>query len=205
MVDMLPMPAACVDYEEAKILADYNLIWTDLMFVKQSLERLGAMFESDDNVLKESLWTSSLIWYCRCFSKGKRMGLKEEIILDLKLSGDDPLEFHRILKNIRDKHIAHSVNPLEQAVVDIQLSNPQLGKKVMAVSVLQMKALCPNIEYVRSFLVLVNHLIPEIQKKIKEYEKLTLNVANKMPLDELYAKSRGRLQAPPTEKFGKAR
>ncbi|MBU1120884.1 DNA polymerase II large subunit, partial [Candidatus Micrarchaeota archaeon] len=107
--------------------------------------------DSKDNILIQSYWTASLISYVRCFSAGKRLGLSEDIFKNTKLE-DDPLGCHHYFKNLRDKHIAHSVNPFEQIVVDLQLSNPKSKKReVLGVSILSQKLICTTVEGAETF------------------------------------------------------
>jgi hypothetical protein len=48
----------------------------------------------------------------RCFDTGNRLGLGEEDIRRVSRS-DETVEFHRKMRELRSKHVAHSVNPLE--------------------------------------------------------------------------------------------
>lgn len=198
---------AKVEYKEAKILADLTLVLQDLTFTVDILKRLIKLLKDDskDNILIQSYWTASLISYVRCFSAGKRLGLSEDIFKNTKLE-DDPLGCHHYFKNLRDKHIAHSVNPFEQIVVDLQLSNPKSKKReVLGVSILSQKLICTTVEGAETFLRLALIAREEVRKQAKEYENKTLEVGKKLPIDVLYSKGRSRIITPGPEDTAKAR
>lgn len=198
---------AKVDFEEAKKLADYTLIFRDLEFVENVLKRLKQLLENEskDLVLIESLWSAALIAYCRCFAKGRRLGLSEDIFKSNMLKGD-PIACHRYYKNQRDKLIAHSVNPFEQVVIDLQLSDRKSREqKVLGLSVLIQKLISLIPKDIEAFLMLSLFAKEEIRKLAKEYKAKTLEVGKKLPIESLYSKARGRIITPGAEDSGKAR
>jgi hypothetical protein len=198
---------AKVDYKEARILADLTLILQDLTFTVNVLERLRGLLKdnSKDRILIESLWTSALISYVRCFSSGKRFGLTENIFKNKKLKGD-PIGCHRYYKNLRDKHIAHSVNPFEQVAVDLELSRSDSGKReVLGVGILSQKLICVDVKGVETLLRLTLIAREEVHKQAQEYEVKTLEVGKNLPIDTLYAKARSRIITPGPEDAGKVR
>jgi hypothetical protein len=198
---------AKVEYKEAKNLADLTLVLQDLTFTVDILKRLIKLLkdDSEDNILIQSYGIAALISYIRCFSAGKRLGLSEDIFKNDKLEGD-PLGCHRYFKNLRDKHIAHSVNPFEQVTVDLQLSNPKSKKReVLGVVVLSQKLICTTLEGVETFLRLALIAREEVRKQAKEYENKTLEVEKKLPINVLYSKGRSRIITPGPEDTGKAR
>jgi len=196
-----------VDYKEAKILADLTLIFQDLSFTLDVLKRLRQLLKdnSKDRILIESLWTTALISYVRCFSSGRRFGLLENIFKDKKLKGD-PIGCHRYYKNLRDKHTAHSVNPFEQVAVDLELSKPDSKKReILGVGVLSQKLICVDIGGVETLLRLTLIGKEEVRKQAKEYETKTLEIGKSLPIDTLYSKARSRIITPGPEDAGKAR
>jgi len=196
-----------VDFEEAKILADITLIFQDLGFTVDVLNRLIQLFKnkSIDRILIESLWIGALISYFRCFSSGKRLGLSEDIFKNKKLKGD-PIGCHHYYKNLRDKHIAHSVNPFEQVTVDLELSSPSSTKReVLGVAVLSQRLICVDIKGVVTLLRLALIAKEEVRKQAKEYEDKTLEVGKSLPIDALYSKVRSCIITPGPTDAGKAR
>jgi len=115
-------PMVEINSDAAAEYGDTWLVLYDLEGVVRTCDRLLELtaIQSQDHVLLESLSTTALIKYVRCFGTGKRIGLGEDDLLGL--SGD-PVGVHRYFKDLRDKHIAHSVNPLEQVRVGVTLAD----------------------------------------------------------------------------------
>jgi len=105
-----------IDFPEAIELANWAGIRLDLKFVCDACDRLIHTDQSDD-ILRRALFVAALVAYARCFkgNEGVRIGLKEN---DLESMGENKvLAFHQFFITLRDKHIAHSVNDFEQAVI----------------------------------------------------------------------------------------
>jgi len=132
-----------VEFEEALEAEDWLGIHQDLVFVVRAATQAAEIAErqhkgmtesgevsgseGEDDIVKHSLWTTALIAYARCFGTGVRVRLDESIFGDR----EDVLEQHRYYKNIRDKHLAHSVNPFEVtatgiAVIDYDGEEPHV-------------------------------------------------------------------------------
>lgn len=121
-----------VDFDEAIELANWAGIRQDLEFVCDACDRLLDT-DKGDSVLCRALFDSALGAYARCFkgNEGVRVGLEEN---DLEGMGEkNVLGLHQFFITLRDKHIAHSVNPFEQAVVGVA----ELGDKLAVVNLTQ--------------------------------------------------------------------
>jgi len=105
MVDLMdaaspekPMLTVGLDVPSAYILADQAAIVQELQFVidccKRLLGELAADEEERDGVLPLALWSSAVIAYARCFSKGKKFGLTNEDVQKLPLHGA-VMDFHK--------------------------------------------------------------------------------------------------------------
>jgi hypothetical protein len=199
------IPAAKVEFEEAKLLADLGAINNDLASVIDILTRLCKELEnnSSDWTLIDSYFTAALIKYIRCFSTGKRYGLKpENIYSDI----EGAIAFHTQLKDMRDKHIAHSVNPFEEMAVDIQLNPFETGeKKIIGVSTLCRKLITFELPQIKDFQRLAILAANEVSRLGKEAEQNVLKKAKLIPIEELYAKSRSELITPGYDQSGKSR
>ena len=107
-----------VDFDAAIELTNWRGILVDLEFVRDACDRLLRTDESDP-VLRRALFDAALVAYARCFegNEGVRVGLDES---DLEGMGEGKLlAFHRFFIQIREKHIAHSVNEFEYGVIGV--------------------------------------------------------------------------------------
>jgi hypothetical protein len=196
---------ADVKFPEAKRLADLASILRDLQATVETCKRIIALLESDeeDPILLEGLWSTALVRYVRCFAFGKRYGLSEEVFEGLQ---GDPIGTHRWYKNMRDKHVAHSVNPYEQVRVGVVLS-PEESKerKVLGVSILAGTYICPDKKGVEQLGMLAAVLIKKIGELGKECESQVVEVAKTIPIDQLYNRATSRFVAPGPEEAGEPR
>jgi hypothetical protein len=105
---MADLPVVEIDYDDAKQLADLASIYQDLTFCINTCNRLVELLEQNDgdHILVQSLWTSALVSYVRCFASGKRSGLSEQLFSHLE---GEPVAAHQYYKNMRDKNVTHSV------------------------------------------------------------------------------------------------
>ena len=193
------------DYEEALKLADVYSILQELKSVMETCTRLRQLLKAEqkDWLLIESLWTAALIRYSRCFASGKRHGLSEDIYKDLP---GDAVGVHRLYENLRNKHIAHSVNPFEQVKVGLILSSEKSQeKKVMEVSPFLMKLVATTDDDVRQLGALVKVLVNKLMKNGEQYEEEALRVGRSLPINELYSLPRLRTVAPEPNDAGEAR
>ena len=203
--NMVETPIAKVDYEEAKKLADLGAIVQDLRFTMETCSRLNKLLKekSQDSLLIESMWTAALIRYARCFASGKRFGLSESIFDGLM---GEPHKVHKMYIDLRDKHIAHSVNPFEQMEVGLVLS-PQSSheRKIIGVATMSMRHICSDVEGVHQLGLLSKVLLEKVIQIAKEYEKKTLEKGESIPLEALYKRARPRMVAPGSELADKPR
>ena len=107
-----------IDCDEAIELASWGGIRLDLQYVCDACDRL-LNTDEEDEVLRRALFVAALVAYARCFkgNEGVRLGLDE---IELEGMGEDNvLDLHRWFIDVRNKHIAHSVNPFEQVDVGV--------------------------------------------------------------------------------------
>jgi hypothetical protein len=105
---------------EAWHLADLGGIENDLLAVIFYCERMQRDIDAAkyDYVLWEALGIAAVIRYARCFSKGVRVSLGKEVFQDAEL-----LAKHEHFIDVRNKHVAHSVNPFEDNAVTVQIAD----------------------------------------------------------------------------------
>ena len=203
--NMVETLIAKVDYEEAKKLADLGAIVQDLGFTMKTCSRLKKLLEenSPDSLLIENMWTAALIRYARCFATGKRFELSESIFDGLM---GEPHKAHKMYIDLRDKHIAHSVNPFEQMAVGLVLSPESSSeRKIIGVETWSMRQICLSVEGVHQLGLLSKVLLEKVIQIAKEYEKKTLEKGKSIPIDDLYKLPRLRMVAPGSELTDKPR
>jgi len=193
-----------VDFDEAKWTADFMSYFQDLAFTIKALDQLQELVKekTNDHVVTGSLWMAALVSYARCFSTGKRFGLSENLFENT----EGGIECHNLFMNLRNKHVAHSVNSFEQVVVGLVLSPPASSeRKVEGVSILSQKLLHFESEGIQNLRQLALIAMKEVERQGKEYQEKTLEVGKKIPIDTLYVKARPRTVAPGHEQAGKSR
>lgn len=203
--EMIEMPIVRYRSQKARELADLDSILLDLRSILESCRRLIQLIDSEsgDAVLLEALWTSSLVRYVRCFSHGRRAGLRPEI-LDEIIEG--AREAHQFFKEIRDKHISHSVNPFEQVEVGVILTPENKGiRKVEGISTLLMRQNVTS----REGMVTLYRLVQELGKKVSERRQNLWNEvlieAQEISVKDHEQNPRLGLKAPDSEDVGTAR
>lgn len=178
-----------VDYPDAEYLAAYHSIFRDLMVADDAVNRLLSMdMNSEENrCLIESLYISALVSYIRGFTSGKRATRLSSDIFS-KLNGAK--EAHNYFKDVRDKHIAHSVNPFEQVKVGVRLTPKNSDKKeIISVGVLSLDRICESNENLVTLKRLINVAKEELLQKITRYEDQILDQAKQENIIDLYEKS----------------
>lgn len=201
----IELPTAKVDFPNAQMLADLAAIIQDLRAIMQACLRLTKLLDEDskDNILIESLWTSALIKYARCFASGKRFGLSKDIFQGLQ---GEPIKAHQFYIDLRNKHITHSVNPFEQMEVGLVLSSTnESEKKIIGVSTLSMRHIVSDKKGIHQLGLLSKIAHDKICSLAKETEKKVLEEGKKIPIEELYKIARPRLVAPGPDLANKPR
>jgi len=199
------LPIAKANSSETQKLADLAAIIQDFRTIMQTCSRLKNLLDenSKDHILIESLWVSALIKYARCFATGKRFSLSKDIYQDLQ---GEPLEAHQFFINLRNKHIAHSVNPFEQMEVGFILSSVnESEKKIVGVSTLSMRHIVSDKKGIQQLGMLSKIAHDKICYLAKETEQKVLEEGKKIPIDELYKIARPRLVAPSPDLANKGR
>lgn len=104
---------------ESAELAELASIFEDLQFVLKCCEELVARLArpAEDDVVSHALWSAALIAYARCFPDDtRRGGLTEQDLTDTGLRGE-VLEWHKMLRQLRDHLTSTSANPRERFTV----------------------------------------------------------------------------------------
>ncbi len=184
------MLTVALDVPSAYILADQAAIIQDLQFVMDGCKRLLAELakpeEERDPLLPLAIWSSAVIAYNRCFSKGKRFGLTTEDVQKLPLHGA-VMKFHKWIIEERSKLTAHSANPFEVAKVAAALSPPEQEKRrVEGIVIFATSHIVIDDVGVRQLGGLASELAKQTAEKAQEQQDIVLKDAQQLNIDSLY-------------------
>ena len=121
-------------------------------------------------------------------------------------SKGEPFVAHQYYIDMRNKHIAHSVNPFEQAYAGVVLTPEDSGKKeVVGTSSFVMRHIVCDFNGVHQLGCLAKVVLGVVRDRAKKYEQELLEKSKKIPIDDLYKKERLQIKAPDPKKAGGAR
>ncbi|WP_123314191.1 hypothetical protein [Curtobacterium sp. JUb34] len=109
---------------ETDRFADLAGCWADLRLATELLSAARSVDPASENAatVTSGLGEAAIMSYARCFSKGRRAHLTEQVV------PEDALIVHQLILALRDKFTGHSVNAMSQAVVTGQTENwPELA------------------------------------------------------------------------------
>ena len=186
----MPMPTVALDVPSARVLADQASIISDLQFVmdccKRLLPELARPEEERDPLIPLALWSSAVLAYGRCFSKGKRFALSADDVKNLPLHGA-VMNFHDWVMEERDKLAARAANPAEAAKVGAALSEPEKkDRRVEGIVIFASSHEVVNDTGVRQLGGLASELAKQTAEKAQEQQDVVLKEAQQLQLDDLY-------------------
>jgi len=186
----MTMPTVAIDVPSARVLADQASIIAELQFVmdccKRLLTELAKPEEERDQLMPLALWSSAVLAYGRCFSKGRRFALANEDVRDLPLHGE-VMKFHQWVLEERDKLAARAANPAEGAKVGAALSPPeQRDRRVEGIVIFASSHEIVNDVGVRQLGGLASELAKQTAEKAQEQQDVVLKDAQQLNLDSLY-------------------
>jgi hypothetical protein len=186
----MPMPTVAIDVPSAQVLADQASIISELQFVmdccKRLLTELDKPEEEREQLMPLALWSSAVLAYGRCFSKGKRFALANDDVKNLPLHGA-VMKFHQWVLEERDKLAARAANPAEGAKVGAALSPPeQKDRRVEGIVIFASSHEVVNDIGVRQLGGLASELAKLTADKAQEQQDVVLKDAQQLNLDSLY-------------------
>ena len=186
----MPMPTVAIDVPSAQVLADQASIISELQFVMDCCKRLLADLakpeEERDPLMPLALWSSAVLAYGRCFSKGKRFTLTNDDVRNLPLHGA-VMKFHQWILEERDKLAARAANPAEGAKVGAALSPPeQKDRWVEGIVIFASSREVVDDTGVRQLGGLASELAKQTAEKAQEQQDVVLKDAQQLNLDSLY-------------------
>lgn len=198
------LPLAELTSEDAARLGDLSLALLDLRSVMDLCERLDAELEKpagdQDWLLVEALWTAALVKYVRCFASGKRSTVEVSVFDGL----DGAADTHQHFKNMRDKHVAHSVNPFEGVKVGVVLGGEPGAFCAEGIAVLERRLICTDRAGVQTLRRLASVAQKSLRLRCQTLRDTVLEWAKSQPPGTLQPGSLG-LTTPGPEQAGDAR
>lgn len=167
----------------AAALADLAAIFDDLQTVLLCCERLVAQLGAPepDAVAVESLWTTALLSYARCFTPGGRgMGLTEADVEGLELEGE-VLAWHQMLRQLKKHYADPAVNPRETFEVGVAVADgtPQ------GVAITSTRQALPDTISVHQTGAIAYQLSQLVDRRIGEHQATVLEGARALSPSEL--------------------
>lgn len=176
---------------ETHRLADMAGVHTDLRTVAATCAQLGRRLEREheerrDWLVADAMQSHALIRYGRCFRGGVRT---EFLIPQAWIDGLAPelRQAHFDFLDLRDKHIAHSVNDweLNVPVARVRIDQETGAVTVGGVSVTQHRVLMPASESIDTLWRLAKTLADRVEQEMKAEQAKLLEVAKAIPVEEL--------------------
>ncbi len=179
-----PTTVRQLDTPAAMALADLASMMDDLQTVLYACERLIAALDADepDDVLVESLWTTALLSYSRCFTNaGRGMALTEDDVSGTELQGE-VVEWHKVLRQLRKHYAAPAENPRERFSVGIAQDHEGNVDGIAITSARQ-----PRLDdiTVRQTGALAYELSRVVEKRMTEQQERVLTAAKAMSKADL--------------------
>ncbi|WP_433784060.1 hypothetical protein ACQPX6_28175 [Actinomycetospora sp. CA-101289] len=167
----------------AAALADLAAIFDDLQTVLLCCERLITQLSvpEPDPVVVESLWTTALLSYSRCFAPGGRgMGLTEADVEGLEIEGE-VLAWHKMVRQIRKHYADPAVNPREVFEVGVAVSDGT----PRGVAITSTRQALPDTVSVHQTGAIAYHLSQLVDARIGEHQATVLEGVRALSPTEL--------------------
>lgn len=167
----------------AGALADLAAMFEDLQTTLLCCERLieALAFPEPDPVTVESLWTTALLSYSRCFAPGGRgMGFTEDDIEATELQGE-VIAWHRMIRELKKHYADPAVNPRESFTVGVALADGVPN----GVAISSTRQQLPDEQTVRQTGAVAYALSQLIDGRIGEHQARVLEGAQALSPDEL--------------------
>lgn len=172
---------------EARLLADLVGVEQDLTFVRdvcRHLENLSTSPPQDDPYfIGEALTIAAVVRYGRCFKGGVRD--KQILIEIVQELSPTQRRLHGIVLALRDKHIAHSVNSLEENLIGAMVSDNPTQTAVRSISTGHSRFAALGGSSLRRFRELVEHLLRQVLARVKAEKAQVLAAAQRLDFEDL--------------------
>lgn len=194
-----------LELEEAKYLADLTGVKFDLESAMRLSELLIKRIESSEynGELVDALSTAILVRYSRAFVSGVRSKLKIEDIPNLN---EEKIKKHKWLIEIRNKHIAHSVNEFEEnRVVGYYVLEAPEEKKITSISVQHGRVIGLSYKDAISVIDLSKNILEYVAEKIKKEKSKIFSLVRQKDINKIVQSGKQTVFMPDMSKTDKRR
>jgi hypothetical protein len=194
-----------LDIPEGRRLADLFGISVDLEAVRDYCGRIIAHFDEGipDFQLTEALWIAALVRYARCFTTNRAvrspLGKKDIRTLPAHLA-----QLHSFAIDLRNKHIAHSENPLEQNRVGVVVA-PRESPALEGISLSNQNVSFVSGHVAEDMRDLSSILLTRVEEQIESEKARVLQIAHRLPIEQFYAKETWKIQVPDVQDVSRRR
>jgi hypothetical protein len=197
-----PVKSIKIDLPEAVPLADLTSIRNDFRTAREFAVLLKKALPTehlDEGKIAEALTIAMLTKYFRPFASGARLRLCAN---DLTTLSAPQRQAHLRLKEIRDKHIAHSFNAFEDGLPVARYCEE---RGVMSIDESLTRILAPSPADTDSLIELADKWLAYVNAKLEAEIARVFQVVRQKPLNELVERSRLLSQRPDSADPGKRR
>jgi hypothetical protein len=181
-----PATVRHLDTPTAKALADLAAMLDDLQTVLYCCERLltelAPATGTRDDLVVESVWTTALLSYGRCFTDaGRGMALTEDDVTATALRGD-VLDWHKLLRRLAKHWASPADNPRERLSVGAAVDDDGAATGIAITSLRQP---FPDDRTVRQTGALAYELSQVVDRRMAEQQERVLTAAKALPAAQL--------------------
>lgn len=165
-------------------LADCVLHRDDLIFSRECVNHLR---NADVNipVVRESLWRSAIVHYCKCFDQSGR--IRAVITVSGYLPTGNARTGHRFFLDLRNKHLVHDENSYVQASTGAVIAPENKGHKVEKVICTSVMSITLNDENLGIFDRLIGEALKWVESRFDQLCEQITEQLEGLPYETLLA------------------
>jgi hypothetical protein len=190
---------------ETALLADLTSISYDLERSRDFAERLKATLTvpSPETRLTEPLSIATIVQYCRPFAGGKRQNLNDSL---LGVFNIDQRRKHQWFRDVRDKHIAHSVNAFEESHPIARYWLERVEQEgISSIECNHYRVVGLSAVDADTIIELSTLLLAFVAQRLKEEKARVLSLVRQMPIQEVLSGGRRAMPLSDLSRPGKPR
>jgi hypothetical protein len=190
--------------DETKYLADLNGMMIDLQNTIDFCNDLQKLYRAGNYgvTLVDALSTAILVRYCRSFVSGVRLNIKHD---EVKTLSSEEIDAHKIYMSLRNKHIAHSVNDLEENKVVAYYIEERPEEGFNGISVQHGRVISLSSQDLDTIVSLCGKFIEYIDAEMKVEKTKILQQVNQLSMDTVLSWGMGGGFKPNMEDIHKRR